>query len=365
MPLRFDLAEAVELPPVLQLVREAILSDGLVRVMLAEGNWCLASAASQTAAERFIQLPEDGRAALMVSGPEAAADFIQPLPAAAARWLQGGRHPLYLEFSNSVIDHELVEALPPLTRQLVYREECLNLAPPSGPVTKGVLWGLPGPLLVCAAESTSAEQNLYDVLLTDSTAEIPAGVTRVRFEQEQWQVSPAGCLVEHELRRSMAQQIIFVCTGNTCRSPMAEAMFRHLLAERLGCAPEDLAARGFEICSAGLAAMTGAPASPESVQICARQGVDLHTHASQPLTESLLEQADRLYTMTAGHREAILARYPHLRDRVALLSRTGQDVTDPIGWGAEAYEQCFQEIVQSLRPLVDEFIRSAADDVTH
>src|SRR5690606_23930534 len=119
---------------------------------------------------------------------------------------------------------------------------------------------------------------------------------------------------------------------------------------------------GYGVSSAGLAAMEGAPASPESVELCAEQGVDLRSHASQPLTEALLVQTDRLYTMTAGHREAILSRYPELSDRVEVLSRNGDDVTDPIGCGRSAYEQSFTEITENLRVLVDELTRTDRSD---
>jgi len=127
--------------------------------------------------------------------------------------------------------------------------------------------------------------------------------------------------------------------------------------------PQDIvAANDRVLASAGLAATRGAPASPESVEICAERGVDLSGHASQPLTEALLESADRLYTMTAGHREAILSQYPNLSDRVEVLSRNGHDVSDPIGCGKSAYEQCYTEITENLSVLVDELTQADAGD---
>src|SRR5262249_43476051 len=95
--------------------------------------------------------------------------------------------------------------------------------------------------------------------------------------------------------------ILFVCTGNTCRSPLAQAMCARLLADRLGCEPADLPARGFSVQSAGLAAMIGAEATAEAVAVAREMGADLSGHKSQPLTRELLAQTDLLFTMTQAH----------------------------------------------------------------
>src|SRR6516165_10637865 len=95
--------------------------------------------------------------------------------------------------------------------------------------------------------------------------------------------------------------ILFVCTGNTCRSPLAQALCARLLADRLGCEPADLPARGFFVQSAGLAAMIGAEATPEAAAIAREHGADLSGHKSQPLTLDLLAQTDLLFAMTEAH----------------------------------------------------------------
>jgi len=170
-------------------------------------------------------------------------------------------------------------------------------------------------------------------------------------------VSQSGLAAE-EVARMTTVRILFVCTGNTCRSPMAEGMFRRLLAEHLRCDESALVRQGFDIGSAGLAARIGAPASPESVEICREHGVDLSSHLSRPISDALLHAADRIYTMTLGHRDAILSQYPELEDHVELLSRGGQDVSDPIGWGTTAYQQCHAEITGSLKALVEELTKN-------
>ena len=102
------------------------------------------------------------------------------------------------------------------------------------------------------------------------------------------------------LQQQAACLVVFVCTGNTCRSPLAEALCKARLAERLGCTAADLPGRGFHVYSAGLAAMTGGPAAEEAVDVARAYGADLTTHASRPLTADLAAQADYLVAMTRG-----------------------------------------------------------------
>src|SRR5262249_29161661 len=125
--------------------------------------------------------------------------------------------------------------------------------------------------------------------------------------------------------------ILFVCTGNTCRSPMAAAMCRKLLAERLQCTPAELPQHGYEVLSAGMAAYEGDRATPEAVEAVRELGVDLSSHASKPLTAELITRADYLITMTRGHQLAMLARYDECGPLPRLLDPEGNDIADPVG----------------------------------
>src|SRR5205085_3304261 len=119
--------------------------------------------------------------------------------------------------------------------------------------------------------------------------------TVVRVAGEKWSILREGVATERTLRRLAGDVFLFICTGNTCRSPMAEALFRKMLAEKLQCTEDDLVDRGYVVASAGLAAAPGAPPSPEAVQILRTRGVDLQSHESQPVTARLLHQADAIY----------------------------------------------------------------------
>ena len=147
-----------------------------------------------------------------------------------------------------------------------------------------------------------------------------------------------------------ACRIVFVCTGNTCRSPMAEAICKRLLADRLGCSLDELPAKGFEVLSAGLAAGPGHPAAEEAVALAESKGVEFRQHQSRLLTPELAEQANHLLGMTRGHVQAIL---DYFSVQARLLSPDGDDVDDPVGQPFEVYEDCAHQMAGCILTLVD------------
>ncbi|NBW96901.1 MAG: low molecular weight protein arginine phosphatase [Planctomycetia bacterium] len=147
--------------------------------------------------------------------------------------------------------------------------------------------------------------------------------------------------------------VLFVCTGNTCRSPMAETIFRQLVAERLGCRPDQVEQRGVVVASAGIAAWGGGAASSGAIEAMREIGADLSAHESQPVTESLVRQADVIWTMTAAHRAAVLAQFPEAGGRTAVLSPDRLDVLDPIGGPVATYRKCAEQIRQHLIARLD------------
>lgn len=141
------------------------------------------------------------------------------------------------------------------------------------------------------------------------------------------------------------KNVLFVCTGNICRSPIAEGLFRRLTGNR----------KDIEIASAGVHAVRGQPPSVYAVEVCAEDGTNISDLRSQPLTGALVDQATHIFAMTGAHVETIQALFPQSAEKTFLLrefeepgTTVWRDVPDPIGLGREVYEDCARIIKKAL-----------------
>jgi protein-tyrosine-phosphatase len=143
-------------------------------------------------------------------------------------------------------------------------------------------------------------------------------------------------------------RVLIVCTGNICRSPMAEGLLRKLVRE---------SQRHGEIVveSAGTHPLEGAPASPESIDTAAENGVDLRGHAARPVNSRLVGRADLILTMEPSHEDRILSLFREAQGKTHLITTFGDPegeadgVPDPIGLGPDFYRETFQRIEGALR----------------
>lgn len=138
-------------------------------------------------------------------------------------------------------------------------------------------------------------------------------------------------------------RVLFVCTGNTCRSPMAEGLLKDIAKKNK---------LDIEVASAGVFAMDGDKAANNAVEALRKIDIDISKHRSQNVTRELVDQADLILTMSLSHKETLLLNYPDLKGRIYLLNEyalnENRDIQDPFGRDLYNYEMTRNEILKAL-----------------
>ncbi len=137
-------------------------------------------------------------------------------------------------------------------------------------------------------------------------------------------------------------EILFLCTGNTCRSPMAEGLFHVLHGEEK---------TGLHAASAGLFTANGLPASGYAIEAAAELGADIHTHMSRILTAEMAADAKYLVCMTGAHYDRVLEMFPQVENKLFTLSDL--DISDPFGGDLETYRRCAAQIQEAVAHIIE------------
>ena len=262
------------------------------------------------------------------------------------------------------------EQLPGQQVEALYHNCSIGIRLPDHPVARELLSEVHDPVVAPSANMsgeappTSAQEVLEELggrieLVLDGGMTRYAKVSSIaRVTDEGLEILREGVLDEGTVRRMRTVTILYVCTGNICRSPMAEGFSKEILAEKLGCSVDDLSEKGYKIESAGVMASDGASASAEAIQACSEAGVDIRGHGSRYLTADMLERADFVYVMDRTHRRAVMelsapGSKQDLGRRLDFLNQDG-DIADPIGMTLETYRSCAKQIAKSVRARLSE-----------
>ena len=257
------------------------------------------------------------------------------------------------------------DSLPEGVRPRIVSEQGIGLRAPNHPAIRETLRLLPGPIALTSAnrsgqkEATDADTILESlgeevaIVFDDRETRYRNPSTVVHIDDQGFRVLREGVVSESRIRRLSCEVITFVCTGNSCRSPMAEAIFKRMLADSLGCDPGALSSRSFAVHSAGLAAYGGGPAAENARNVVRDYRADLDDHVSRQLSREMADLSDRLVVMTREHREMICRSWPEFATKTEVLAGD-RDIGDPVGQSIERYRDCAQDIAGHLKRLLDD-----------
>jgi protein-tyrosine-phosphatase len=145
--------------------------------------------------------------------------------------------------------------------------------------------------------------------------------------------------------------ILFVCTGNTCRSPMAACLFQALAGEPFS----------GQSCSAGLLAGAGQPASPEAIRAMAERGLSLQSHRARQLSPALVQEAAVILTMTRVHKTEVAGRFPGCEGKLFTLGEyigePNRDIADPFGMPQETYRLVANQLADIILCVIERMQR--------
>ena len=348
-----------------------VLQAGGIAVVPTETVYGLAARlADSRAVQKLIELKgrnENHPFALAFSGADTIEDLcpeMSPLARRLARRCLPGPVSLVLDIPSE----SPFWKLPADIQKAVSQQSSVCCRVPDHPLLLTALSELNEPIVLTSANKTGQGENAnvdqiaaelgggIDLLLDDGVLASPKPSTIVKIVGSDYTVLREGAIKAETVKRLAALMILFVCTGNTCRSPMAEYLCEKMLAEHLHCPVGALDQHGIVVLSAGLAAVEGQPASENAVEALKGYDIDLSPHRSLRLNEMHVRFADFIFTMTRNHREKILSTWHNVDSRLNVLRMDSNDITDPMGNSPTAYRACAEQIHTAIARRLEEIV---------
>jgi len=348
---RLPVGDAPAPAAVVEAAREVLARGGLAALPTETGYGLSTRADAPDALARLRRAAGSSAAVWLVGGPAALERLPGPLGMPlrlAARYWPG---PLTL----------VLPGIPGGLEALAV-EGWTAVRCPAQRATTSIAEALDLPLALIETGARSAEELArvhpgIELVLDAGPARLREPASILRLGRGRFELEREGLVSLERLREAAGLRIGFVCTGNTCRSPLAEALARRLVAERLGVLPARLHEHGFRFRSMGTHAGHGLAASRLALRLGEKEGLDLSPHRSRAAAAEDLRGYDRLYGLTRGHVEELSLLLPPGRDgHVHLLDPDGRDVPDPMGGTEADYAEAFARIRAALERRVAEWI---------
>ena len=176
------------------------------------------------------------------------------------------------------------------------------------------------PPAIDARQALAHLSGKIEMLIDAGTCKYKQSSAVVKIGKMSIDILRLGIYSQAQLDAMSTVKFLFVCTGNTCRSPMAEGIFQKYLAEKLQCKVDQLEQVGYKITSGGIMDMSGVPASAGALVACAAKGIDLSAHRNKGLSKELIEESDYIFAMEPIHKERVIALNPEAADKCILLA---------------------------------------------
>jgi len=260
---------------------------------------------------------------------------------------------------KQILDKEVVINL--------YKNNSIGIRCPENPIAAMLLQQTNNPVVAPSANSANqppaidAEEVLaqlsgrIDLLLDAGACKYKKSSAVVKIGKMGVDILRYGIYSKSQLMAMSVVNFLFVCTGNTCRSPMAEGMFKKYLAEKLQCKVDQLEQAGYKISSGGIMNTSCFPASAGAFAACAAKGIDLSAHRNKGLSQELIEESDFIYVMEQIHKDRIIALNPEAANKCFLLAKD-KGIADPIGHPQEFFNRCADMIEAAVKERISELV---------